>query len=234
MGLPRARREQADAGFTMLEALAAIALMGLIVGALASVTAQWMPNWNRSHFRTQNNERVAIVLDRLVADLSAAEYVSPNRVKGGPLFRGDEFSIIFVRPAVGPNSRPGLEIVQIAETVDKTGPALVRTRAPFVPLATGDPSVDPIPFADPVVLLRAPFRIAFAYAGPDGKWGNAWTQASVLPAAVRFEIRDGDAGPAISTATRVHAEMAVPQSPEQPDEARPDTQAQPNNAPEAK
>jgi general secretion pathway protein J len=228
MTRPRARR-RADAGFTMLEALAAIALMGLIVGALASVTAQWMPNWNRSHLRTQSNERVAIALDRLVADLSAAEYVSPNRVKRVPLFLGDESSIIFVRSAVGPNSRPGLEIVQIAETVDKIGRALVRTRAPFVPLATGDPSVDPIPFADPVVLLRAPLRIAFAYAGPDGTWDNSWRRSGELPSAVRFEIRDGEAGPVISTATRIHAEMRAPQS-EQADQAQPDTQAQPNNA----
>jgi general secretion pathway protein J len=230
MTRPRARRRRADAGFTMLEALAAIALMGLIVGALASVTAQWMPSWNRSHLRTQSNERVAIALDRLVADLSSAEYVSPNnRVKGVPLFLGDEFSIIFVRSAVGPNSRPGLEIVQIAETVDKTGRALVRTRAPFAPLATGDPSVDPIPFADPVVLLRAPLRIAFAYAGPDGTWENSWRKPGELPRAVRFEIRDGGAGPVISTATRVHAEMRAPQS-EPAGQAQPDTQTQPNNA----
>jgi general secretion pathway protein J len=233
MSRPRARRRRADAGFTMLEALAAIVLMGLIVGALASVTAQWMPNWNRSHIRTRRNEHLAIALDRLVADLSAAEYVSPNRVKLVPLFAGDEFSIMFVRPAVGPNSRPGLEIVKISETVDKTGPAVVRTRAPFVPLATGDPAVDPIPFTDPVVLLRAPLRVAFAYAGPDGVWGNAWRHPGELPAAVRFEILDGDAGPVISTATRIHAEMKVPQ-PEQAEDVRSDTQAQSNNAPETK
>jgi general secretion pathway protein J len=230
MSRPRGRGRRADAGFTLFEALVAMALMGLIVGALASVTAQWMPSWNRSHIRTQRNEKVAIALDRLVADLSAAEYVSPNRMKPVPLFRGDEFSVIFIRAAVGPNSRPGLEIVQIAETVDKSGPALVRTRAPFVPLASGDPSVDRIPFADPVVLLRAPFRVAFAYAGPDGKWGNAWAPTSVLPTAVRFEIRDADLGPVVSTATRVHMDMSPPQR-DPGEEARPEgAQAQPNTA----
>jgi general secretion pathway protein J len=234
MNRPLAWRRRADAGFTLLEALAAIALMGLIVGALATVTAKWMPNWNRSQVRVHRNEQVAIALDRMVADLSAAEYVSPNRVNNVPLFRGAEFAIMFVRSAVGPNSRPGLEIVQIAETVDKSGPALVRTRAPFVPLATGDPLVDPIPFADPVVLLRAPFRIAFAYAGPDGTWGNAWQQSGELPTAIRFDIRDGEGRPVVSTATRVHTEMRAPQS-EQADEARPEgTQAQPNNAPGVK
>jgi general secretion pathway protein J len=234
MSRPLAWQRRADAGFTLFEALAVIALMGLIVGALATVTAQWMPNWNRSQIRAHRNEQVAIALDRMVADLSAAEYVSPNRLNNVPLFQGAEFAIIFVRSAVGPNSHPGLEIVQIAETVDKSGPALVRTRAPFVPLATGDPMVDPIPFADPVVLLRAPFRIAFAYAGPDGAWGTAWRNAGELPTAIRFDIRDAEGGPVVSTATRVHTEMRAPQ-PEQVDEARPEAaQAQPNDAPGTK
>lgn len=228
-----ARRRKASAGFTLLEALAAIALMGLIVSALATVTGQWLPNWNRSHFRTQRNEQLAIALDRLVADLSAAEYVAANGVIQVPLFHGDEFAIIFVRSAVGPNSRPGLEVVKIAETVDSLGPALVRMRAPFVPLATGDPLLDPIPFADPVVLLRAPLRVTFAYAGPDGAWGNAWQHPDVLPTAVRFNIRDGG-GPVISTATRIHIDTKPPQS-DQNDGARPDAaQPQPNNAQAAK
>jgi general secretion pathway protein J len=223
--------QQADSGFTMFEALVAIALMGLILGALATVTAQWLPNWTRGLVQAQRNEQVAIALNRLAADLSAAEYVSPNRSKNVPLFRGAELAVIFVRSALGPNSRPGLEIVQIAETTDSRGSALVRTRAPFVLLPTGDLSLDPIPFADPVVLLRAPFRITFAYAGPDGKWTSNWRNSGELPAAVRFDVRAAERGFVISTATRIHAEMRAPQ-PEQIDEARrEETQAQPNNAP---
>ena len=100
--------------------------------------------------------------------------------------------------------------MKIAETVDSLGPALVRMRAPFVPLATGDPLVDPIPFADPVVLLRAPVRMTFAYAGPDGAWGNAWRNSADLPTAVRFEFGTVT-GPVVSTATRVHIETRAPQ-----------------------
>jgi general secretion pathway protein J len=130
MSRPRARQRRADAGFTLFEALAAVALMGLIVTALANVTAQWLPSWNRGQVRAQRNEQVAVALDRLVADLSAAEYVWPNRASKVPLFRGDESTLIFVRSAVGPNSRPGLEIVQISETVDKNGRS-IRDRFPI-------------------------------------------------------------------------------------------------------
>jgi general secretion pathway protein J len=217
---PLPRAHQADAGFTLIEALVAVALMGLIVGALATVTAQWLPNWNRGLLRIQRNEQVAIALDRLVADLSAAEYVSGNRDKNAPLFQGNELGVAFVRSAIGPNSRPGLEIVQIAGTADSNGPILVRTRAPFVPLPTGDLALDPVPFADPVVLLRAPFRVAFAYAGPEGVWRTTWQGSSgILPSAVRFTVRDVSAERTlpVSSATMVHVGMGAPQ-PEQENE----------------
>lgn len=211
MSVPLTRARRAEAGFTMLEALVAIALMGLILGALASVTAQWLPHWTRGLVQVQRTEQLAIALDRLVADLAAAEYVSPNRLQDVPLFRGTEAALIFVRSAVGPNSPSGLEIVRIAEATDSLGPALVRMRAPFVLLPSGDPSVDPIPFADPVVLLRAPrIRIRFAYAGADGAWSNDWRLSAVLPTMVRFDVRDAERGLVMSTATRVHAEMRAP------------------------
>jgi general secretion pathway protein J len=226
--------DRTEAGFTLFEVLVAVALMGLIMGALSAVTAQWLPNWSRGLVRAQRNEQVAIALDRLVADLSAAEYVSPNRLRNVPLFRGAEFAIILVRSALGPNGRPGLEIVQIAEMADSRGPALVRTRAPFVPLPTGDLLVDPIPFADPVVLLRAPLHVAFGYAGPDGEWIRNWRSQGELPSAVRFDIRDSERGLTVSTATRVHVDMPAPQ-PEQVSDTRPEeAQAQQNGAPGVK
>jgi general secretion pathway protein J len=232
MGIRTARNRRAEAGFTLFEALVAIALMGLILGALAMVTAQWLPNWTRGLERVQRNEQIAVALDRLSADLAAAEYVSANRLRNVPLFRGAEQGIIFVRSAVGPNSSPGLEIVRIAEMADSRGPMLVRTRAPFVPLPSGDPALDPIPFGDPVVLLRAPFRVSFAYAGFDGVFKGFWSNTSELPSAVRFVVRDAEAerGRVVATATRIHAEMMAPE-PEPVNEVRVESsQARPENA----
>ena len=67
------------AGFTLLEALVAMALMGLILAALATITAQWLPNWNHGIARVQRNEQVALGLERLAADLAAAEFISASR-----------------------------------------------------------------------------------------------------------------------------------------------------------
>ncbi|MCP3401794.1 type II secretion system protein J [Bradyrhizobium sp. CCGB20] len=211
---------RAEQGFTLFEALVAVALMGLILGTLASVTSQWLPSWNRGIVRAQRNEQVAIALDRLAADLSAADYVARGR-DSVPLFSGTEQGIIFVRSVLGPNGNPGLEIVRIAETNSDRGPVLVRTRAPFVLLPDGDPHADLVRFVDPVVLLRAPFRIAFAYADVDGKWINQWRGSGELPAAVRFDVRDVERGTVLSSATRIHVEMRAP---------RPDPSSQPEAA----
>lgn len=226
----RARRRQAEAGFTMIEAVVAVVLMGLIVGTLATITAQWLPNWKRGLLRAQRNEQVAIALDRLVADLAAAEYISPNGLTRVPLFRGDEGGVSFVRSAVGPNGSRGLEIVQIGEVVDAIGPALVRVRAPFTLLSGRDPSTDPLHFTDPVVLLRAPLHIAFAYAGADGKWKKFWHNSGDLPTMVGFIVRDASAGRQVlvATATRVHIDAMAPQ-PAQVDEPPPAANPQPNN-----
>lgn len=203
---------RSNAGFTMFEALVALALMGLVLGALASVTGGWLPPWNRGLLQTQRNEQVTIALDRLAADVSAAEFVMPNRESTAALFRGDEASISFVRSALSPNNRSGLEIVRIAEATDRIGRALVRAQAPFVLLPTGDPAVDPIPFRDPVVLLRAPFRVTFAYAGPRGDWRANWPAWAGLPTTVRFDVHDADGAVVLSTATRIRANAAAPQS----------------------
>jgi general secretion pathway protein J len=203
-----ASRWRAEHGFTLFEALVSVALMGLILGALASVTAQWLPSWNRGIVRAQRNEQVAVALDRLAADLSAADYVT--RSDNLPLFRGTEQGVVFVRSVLGPSGRPGLEVVRISEMTDSRGPALVRMRAPFVLLSAGDARTDLIPFADPVVLLRLPYRIGFAYADATGKWSGQWRNSGELPTSVRFDIRDVDRDVVISSAARIHVERGAP------------------------
>jgi len=64
------RNSTTIAGFTLLEALVATALMGMILAALATITAQWLPNWNRGIVRVQRDDLVALGLDRLIALLA--------------------------------------------------------------------------------------------------------------------------------------------------------------------
>lgn len=207
--MTRRRSGASQLGFTLVEALLALALMGVILTALATVTAQWLPNWNRGFARVQRVEHLALGIERLVADLAAAESIRPGRESVQPLFDGAQLSVTFVRTALGPNTRSGLEIVRIAEMAGERGPTLVRTRAPFMPIVAGVNDKNPPNFADPVVLMRAPYRVSFAYAGADRVWQDIWRGAYQLPAAIRVTVRD-DATQrtlAISTATMVHVDL---------------------------
>jgi general secretion pathway protein J len=205
----RALRRSGIAGFTILEALVAVTLMGVILTAMGYITAQWLPNWNRGFMRVQRGELFAVALNRLAADLAAAEFVTPNRDARLPIFEGTPNAVTLVRSAVGPNTEPGLEVVRIAEGADRQGIALVRTRTPFAPFGAGDVSASQLSFADPVVLLRAPFRVSFSYSNGDGAWQDTWQNVGQLPAAVRFLVRDTTTRRtlAISSAAMVHVDQ---------------------------
>jgi general secretion pathway protein J len=194
-----------EAGFTLIEMLIAAMLMLFILTALATVTAQWLPNWNRGMARMERDERFAFGLNRVVGDLAVAEFVPANTTVKTPYFDGSELSVSFVRTAIGPSSRPGLEIVRFQEVADSSGPALVRLRAPFVPM---DATVQ-VHFADPVVLIRSPYRVIFAYAGSDDTWQPTWRNAAELPKRVRITVRDGVTQQtlAVSTAALVHIDL---------------------------
>src|ERR1700736_2884741 len=189
-----------EAGFTLIEALAALALTGLVLSALANITSQWLPNWNRGMDRVQRSESLALALQRIAADLAAAEYVPANRAQRQPLFDGSELSVMFVRTAFGPNARPGLEVVRIGDTTDRHPLVMVRSRAPFAPLQQAAWLSEQLQFGDPVVLLRAPFRLSFSYAGRDRVWKSSWHEAR-LPVAIMLTVRDAATERVLSVST---------------------------------
>jgi general secretion pathway protein J len=226
----RAEQRPLEGGFTLIETLIALALMGLVLSALASLTAQWLPNWNRGFERIQRSELIGIALERIGADLAAAEYVSANRADRRPLFDGSELSVTFVRTAMGPNAGHGLDVVRLGETADQQGFATVRSRTPFQPSRPGSSLSEQLQFAEPVLLLRAPYRLSFAYAGADRVWKSSWQHAEKLPAAIKLTVRDAASERilSISTVTPVHV-----QSPGQGDCTQPNAQpnAQPSGQP---
>ncbi len=199
----------ACAGFTLFEALVATALMGLILSALAALTSQWLPNWDRGLSRVQRAESVGVALDRLVADIAAAQFVTPSRDSKQPLFDGSDTEVTFVRTSLGPNSAPGLDIIHIGETTDKRGAVLARSRTAFVPFASAAVAFGQLGFTDPVPLLRAPYHVRFAYAGSDGIYRDSWHGADALPSFVRLLVRDAktERTLAVSTATAIHVEV---------------------------
>lgn len=220
------RRVKHDAlgGFSLIEAMAAVALTATIVMALSSVTGQWLPNWRRGFIDLQRADLLGVGLERIVEDVSAAQYVTPSADAPAPLFEGDSSAVTFVRSAIGPNSSPHLEVVRIAETKDERGLALTRMRAAFAPTASGA-STQSLAFGDAVALVRAPFRVSFAYAGPDRIWVDSWRAQKRLPDAVRVTVRDVVANRVLAASTATRMKVTAPGAPKL------DAQANGANAP---
>jgi general secretion pathway protein J len=92
-------------------------------------------------------------------------------------------------------------------------------------------------FANPVALLRSPYRVSFAYAGRDGSWKDSWQNEPLLPARVRVTVRDAATQQtlSISTTAMVHVELpgcAVGQN-KGNCIAQPGQNTQPNDSPPA-
>jgi general secretion pathway protein J len=203
--IPTSARNR-EHGFTLIEALVALALTGLILSALATLTAQWLPSWNRGFDRIQQSELISIAMQRIAADLAAAEFVPASRATKKPLFEGTALSVTFVRTALGPNVGIGLDVVRLGETTDQGQLVMLRARAPFTPLAAGVSPFEQIHVAGPVVLLHPPLRMSFAYAGPDRVFRDDWHDMDKLPSAIMLTVRDAASERvlSVSTVTPVH------------------------------
>jgi general secretion pathway protein J len=200
------------AGFSLIEAMATLALTATIILALSSVAGQWLPNWRRGFVELQRADLLGVGLERLVDDLSAAEYVTRSAGAAAPLFEGDASSVMFVRSAIGPDAYPHLEVVRLVETKEERGLAMVRVRARFAPTAPNAPA-QPIAFGDPVTLVRAPFHVSFAYAGPDRVWLPSWKGRKQLPEAVRISVRDTVANRVLAASTVARVRVTSPGAP---------------------
>ena len=119
---------------------------------------------------------MAAGLDRLVADVAAAEIIAGSATNI-PMFDGTEFAVMFVRTPVGPNTFTGLEVIQIEQASDNRGPALVRNTAPFTPAIRDLREVN---FSSPVVLIRAPYDLILV-CWPGSHMEGQWRSAALLP-----------------------------------------------------
>lgn len=206
-----------ERGFTLIEMIVALALMGLLLSALAGITGEWLPSWNRGLDRIQRSELIGIALERIGADLAAAEFVAANRDTHKPLFDGSELSVTFVRTSVGPNAGSGLDVVRLGEVRDRGEFVTVRSQARFTPLADGVSLSEQVHLGSPVVLLRAPYRLSFAYAGADRAWKNAWKDAERLPAMIRLTVRDAASQRVLSVSTIAPVHVQIPSDCTKPD-----------------
>jgi general secretion pathway protein J len=203
--MTRSHDASREAGFTLIEAMAAVAVMAVIVGALSTVAGQWLPHWGRGLSELQRADLLDFGIDRIAADVAATKYVSLDGDQK-PLFDGTASSVTFVRSAIGPDSASSLETVRISQVPNGSSFAMVRAKARFTPSLAGAALVV---LTDPVVLVRGPVHIFFAYAGPDRAWSDTWEGQKRLPDAVRITALDAG-GHVLGASTAIALRVTAP------------------------
>lgn len=203
--MKRAHGLAATDGFTLIEALVALAIGGFVIATLATVTGQWMRNWQIGIPVLQRSQALATGLDRIVADVAAARFMPAGTT--GFVFTGGPNAITLVRQTLPVEAPAGLEVVRLAASPGGGDVTLARSRTalPFGS-SLGTPTD-----AAPVALLRQPQTIRFAYADADQVWQPNWRIAARLPRFVRVEVIDRRSSRALlpPVVVRLHADAPL-------------------------
>ena len=138
--------------------------------------------------------------------LQLPEFISISHKTRNPLFDGTNRSVTFVCTTLGPNKRPGREIVRIAETTSEQGTLLVRTRAAFEPGA--DQHNWPLSIWLFYLAITSP-NVVFLCGGRS-QLAERPAQQAQLPSAVKLRMRDATTQRILSVST---ATLTTPKSP---------------------
>ncbi|MCU0830245.1 MAG: type II secretion system protein GspJ [Rhizobiaceae bacterium] len=168
-------------GFTLIEALAALALGALLFGLIAQFTGAWLGRWRDVVMVSSRQDAALVVLDRMADDIGAAmPFVAASET---PTMRfdieGAADRITFVRAAIGFNARSGLD--RVTYRVGDSGGinALIRQRRNAAP---GGGAGENLP------LLRGDIRMALTYFDERGTAQASWDRDDRLPAAIRIDL----------------------------------------------
>jgi prepilin-type N-terminal cleavage/methylation domain-containing protein len=180
----RAADPSSNAGFSLVEVMAALVVTCLLIMGLTPFVSQLLSTWARGSTTGVIVDMTSRGIGQLRKDLRHAVPLAAR--PGVVAFRGDEIHFEFAAATGLGAGRDGVEIIAIsAEQLEGKEPAIVRRRSgPF----TTDSSAD---FKDPVVLFSGKFQYMFRYITQDGTRQSTWTDRSDLPARIEVEILDG-------------------------------------------
>ncbi len=192
-------------GFTLIEVLIAITLLGIMMVLLFGSLRIAAKNWDAGEAKTVETSQITIVQNFLRTYLSSAIPVDDFSEDEEPVFSfvGDGESVQFAAtlPPYGVRKGQHLFKIYLKENGDTTSLNVsVRT---FYPLEEEEVN-------DDIVLLESVEKLEINYFGPDefgedGRWDTKWEDKRVLPRLVQIDIKleDKSSWPALVIATRI-------------------------------
>lgn len=196
-----------QAGFTLLELMIGLALLGLILLLLFSALRMGSRAWDSGEkVLTESNTRVVVsaYLRRALAQ------VQPWRFTGDTgqvlAFMGDDHKLRYAGLLPSQSGRAGLRLIAL-EIED--GRLLLRHRSP----GADTRGFDVLDGADKIVLLEGVRSMALSYFGAEqsdaeATWRNTWHSETALPKLVRVTLVDsaGNVWPELVAAPMLDAD----------------------------
>jgi len=185
------------AGFTLIELVIALALMGVMVLFMYSGLAFGLRGWDAADTngrRTADRRIAENFLRREVAELFPMRWKDPLVLRLAFEGKPDLLRFVSVRPAG--ISVTGLSLVGVAveqDTVKRTRNLVMRRASP------GDEQKDfgPLAQGEATILFEDIDSVAFEYYGAendftDPKWVDTWEWPGRIPQLIRIRVRTAD------------------------------------------
>jgi general secretion pathway protein J len=196
MGRGRAHTERRH-GFTLVEALAALAIAAVIIAATSALVHNVALHFDHGTRGVSEGERLILAVERLAADIGSARFVTRMSEGsaalafiGEPATAAQPARMIFVSAGGVAANASGEEVVSLTTEQDEDVARLVRRRAPWLGPRT---RFEDITLQDPVVLLEGKFYMSFAFGRLSQDNGLTWSddwRGQVMPRFVQLKLRD--------------------------------------------
>jgi len=189
MMLMRADKQR---GFTLMEMLVAITLLGMLLAMLYSGLRLGIASAEAAEERIQQVSRIRVTQQFLRAQFSRIQPVTWKYDGNvGVVFEGDFNRIQFVAPMPGYVGEGGPHLQLIELVSGENGMALIFDHRVAHPEFEGD--VEPDTDREPILLLDGIEDAHFSYLGLDdrnepGDWTDSWDQPGHYPLLVRLEV----------------------------------------------
>jgi len=192
----RAAARARQAGFTLIEVLAALVLASLVLVSLnmAMTAVGKGSDHTRRSLGEQSELGAAVdIFGRDVARISKIRRPAKPGDFAGYVFDGRPDAIVYPLREEEGLTAPGLYLVRLSVKRKDGVSTLLRERAPLPAAETGA-----LPqWRDPVVLLSGPYDVAFAYRAQrtgQREWNGSWQATETMPEQIRLTVTNRDTG----------------------------------------
>lgn len=174
-GLAKLRRHSATSGFTLLEMLIAMTLLGFILALLFGALRLGSRSWDAGELRASNNTHLALLQGFLRRELSqTTPYFWKKKTDASMAFAGEPSRLRMVAPLVAHLGHGGLYLLSFELAESNTGRQLIMRRV--IPTA-GSTDFSALDQAEKLVLAEQVESLSFAYYGaPDTNTDPAWLE----------------------------------------------------------